>query len=493
MDRSPVCQPGSPPLSETLSLSEVAALVVCTRGLNSGSFLADSVERQKGNGFERACNDAVYSAVHPSQHLVYQGTPSLHPTRNQSKYLLFLSKPRQSTAYHCSMSRAEYELFKELAQIFSERQDKNQILEFEILPPALALDSGPLVQDGCSVGVTKKALVQAFAVARRIFFRELVSMSASDMLLAASREHHEKTVSLDGPEEIKYPVSVVSEIILLFDCEHLTACNWRKRWFTSLVLNIDPVSPGSAERDRVVGLLEAELNFLTTLLCSPLPRHTKSPTLWQHRRWILANLIRARKLVMAQPAASETVFTFDIEGAQELLKSELAVVLRSGELHPRNYYAFSYMRQLHSDLADAVEGPRKGLAPFARSTLSLTLDWCLAHPRDISGWMFVLWLLEAIPDQEVRAGSITTVLGFALRVGWEGESLWTFIDLAARSLDLVETVEDTMRREETGFVGFTAQNRFVNGVRLPEQPWKTWLARARVYWGTGDKKPVEVV
>lgn len=384
-----------------------------------------------------------------------------------------------------STSTPEYDIFRQLAQIFSNRHRKNQVLEVEILQPGLGL--GPLLQDGCSIGITKKALVQAFVVARRIFFDRLVSMSdGDDMYMLPTHADAVVSREQEDKEEDFFPVSVVSEIILLFDCEHLTACNWRKKRLTFLIRRIDPARMDDAERDKVVRTLETELTLITTYICSPLHRHTKSPTLWQHRLWVLTQLIRVRGWAMKESVTSRERNGFNLETAQDLLKTELAIVLRAGELHPKNYYAFAYMRRLHGVLADAIEEPGNCSAELARSMLNPTLDWCLSHPRDISGWMFVLYLLEAIQAQNFRIYSINKVAQFALDVGWEGESLWTFVDLGTRRFGLVEAIQDTLRSNQvTRPTDFSAQERVVDNVSLPEKPWKVWLARAREYWTAG--------
>lgn len=79
------------------------------------------------------------------------------------------------------------------------------VLLFEILPPGV----GPVLNDGCSIGLSKEALVQSFVIARQIFFS----------LGEAGKIHQD--------EEQK---DIASQVLLfLFDCEHLTAANYRKR------------------------------------------------------------------------------------------------------------------------------------------------------------------------------------------------------------------------------------------------------------------------
>lgn len=318
--------------------------------------------------------------------------------------------------------------YAELAKIFTTRHEHNQTLEIEILPPGF----GTLLHDGCSVGITKKVLVGAFVAARRVFF--------------------EKQNSTSTKEEMYEDENVLraSEIIILFAAEHATACNWRKRRLIRML---------EARNDDTLETLDTELTLTASYLCSPLHRHTKSPTLWQHRLWALRRILSIREL-------RETP-----EAIRSLLQSELSIVLRSGELHPRNYYAFSYMRQLHTLLSKT--GPETEDITIA--LLGRTVSWCQANTRDISGWMFVLYLLEAIPDRrDVQTRVVGTVVRFALDIGWTGESLWTFVDLAIRNTGVVDAVRCLL--------DISAGE--CNGTALPGKSWKAWLGMAEAYWTT---------
>ncbi|KAL4937601.1 hypothetical protein BDV06DRAFT_215752 [Aspergillus oleicola] len=301
--------------------------------------------------------------------------------------------------------------FRDLLRVFASRDGR--ILEFEILPPAF----GPFLEDGDSVGITKKGLVQAFVAARRVFFGSLKSSTGS----------FGKDASLDTPEQklhyedTEKKLAVASEIILLFDCEHLTACNWRKR---RLRASFD------SDQEALIQALDDELSLMTTYINSPLHRHTKSPTLWQHRQWVQSHFIRLRKP--------------DFQATLDLFWAELSVALRAGELHPRNYYAFTYMRQIHRILSESGGGQSKDWnVRLGQAILGSTADWCLAHPADISGLMFLLYLLDAVPDPALRLSTIGKVISFALDIGWEGESLWTFIGLAIRKFGLLESLGDS--------------------------------------------------
>lgn len=334
--------------------------------------------------------------------------------------------------------------FQELASVFSSRG--NKILEIEILPPSLG---SPLLQDGCSVGITKKALIQAYTVARHLLVERLMRMSEQGFGASLL----EKKTASDGIQD-----SVITEIALLFDCEHLTACNWRKRRLLAAV----SLCPNAAD------LLETELTLMTSFQCSPLHRHTKSPTLWSHRLWVL------KQLFQVQP--------WDREALLSLERAELDTVLRAGELHPKNYYAFSYMRQLHAFLANVLEDvqDRPGwTVELGRTLVDPVLNWCLANPKDISGWMFAKYLLDNVREVQIRTGAIARVLRFARDVGWEGESLWTFIDQAARQYGLEYVVDDILQH---GLKAIAPDTSVSHQYTVQRWPWKAQLAKVRTYW-----------
>ncbi|KAB8228477.1 hypothetical protein ETB97_002286 [Aspergillus alliaceus] len=374
--------------------------------------------------------------------------------------------------------------FQELARIFHTRN--NRVLEIEILLPPL----GPLLHDDCSVGITKKYLVQAFVAARRIFFEKTRSKSECGTSRATAQDENESAARECWGKSLE-ELLVSTEIILLFDCEHLTACNWRRRRLVALKRH-HGLLPDNTE--PFIQALVAELSLMTTYLCSPLHRHTKSPTLWQHRLWVLNQLLQIRGTQslsthrVNQRTHSEQGH-LEQESAVNLLRTELAIVLRAGELHPRNYYAFSYIRQVHNALTDAMEEISEGTSVLTESILDLMLHWSLAHPSDISGWMFMFYLLESVPQGDFRLNTVTKVVRYALDVGWEGESLWIFLDLSIKTFGFEEIVSDTMQR--TPRITFTTTVELADGtaraIAMPERCWKTWLAMARAYWTDHNK------
>jgi hypothetical protein len=340
--------------------------------------------------------------------------------------------------------------FQQLAGVFASRADK--ILEIEILPSSLG---SPFLQDGCSIGVTKKILVQAYTVARQLFFKKLMPMSEDDLLVSLLEPDSSGDIASD---------QVTTEIMLLFDCEHLTACNWRKRRILAALARRED----APDRDsQLIQILRTELTLLQSYQCSPLHRHTKSPTLWSHRLWVLRQLLK--------------IEDYSSEGLLDLERHELAVVLRAGELHPKNYYAFTYMRQLHALLARSPVEKRDYAgwsAELATLLVNPVLDWCLSNPRDISGWVFEIYLLNHVSDRQLQVDAVGRVLRFARDVGWEGESLWTFIDQAVRQFDLESVVDEAFLLDRE------RREPMCTAVQSPSTkwPWRARLDRARAYW-----------
>lgn len=80
--------------------------------------------------------------------------------------------------------------------------------------------------------------------------------------------------------------------------------------------------------------------------------------------------------------------------------------MKAGDRHPKNYYAWSYARQLLTALSTGeilpssparqigkhqIDGKR--MNKIAATSVFQVQKWCLAHPRDISGWTFLEYLL----------------------------------------------------------------------------------------------------
>ncbi|TGO33390.1 hypothetical protein BHYA_0249g00200 [Botrytis hyacinthi] len=251
---------------------------------------------------------------------------------------------------------------------------RNELIDFELLGKGQLPENINTVVLENSVGIPKIKLIQAFVIARKVFF------NFKDLDTKYSKEIRDAT-----------------SVILLTDPEHLTACNARKRLIQSI------------QKKTVIELgleVKSELRFVDSLLTSHLNRHTKSPTLWSHRRWLL-EFRQSKDLPL------------------DVSRDLTSVVMVAAERHPRNYYAWSHMRWL----MESVEGDETAYLTI----ICNVKRWCLGHPGDTSGWSFLLSCLSS-PKFSTATSSIDQksliceeVLGMAISLKWKEESLWVFL------------------------------------------------------------------
>lgn len=272
-------------------------------------------------------------------------------------------------------------IFHELSGVLSQKHD--QLLEIELLPPSHELQGNAVfLQDGNAIAVPKLQLVQAFIVAQQ------------------GLKKLDKTQSFDDPEALLS----LSGVMLLMDPEHLTAANTRKRILNDVY---------HRDEDRGQALLLREKYLIDSLLTSRLHRHTKSPTLWSHRRWLCGRLLGVG---------------LSIDMAQELRD----VIFVSAERHPRNYYAWCHARLLLDLVGDLdmdilVEDTKK---------------WCFGHRSDISGWTFLQFLLERC-HEDVLLSVFRDTLELVESFRWRNESVWCFL----RTVSTWATMKESGRAE----------------------------------------------
>lgn len=294
--------------------------------------------------------------------------------------------------------------------------------EIEILPSSFP---PKILHESAAVGVPKSLLVSLYLQARKIFFDHI---STND-----SNSYH---AALEA-----------TPIILLFDPNHLTAANFRKR-------HIERFSDGrTVDNDRgnedLAGAVQNELRFLESLVTSPLSKHAKSSTLWPQRLWIVQNFPR---LAVGEHATDEELHLMNVRhGLKGFWDKELAVAMKAAERHPRNYYAWQYARELFSLVCSegsGLVGGRQRQRVLLRDGIGRVRAWCLMHPRDISGWAFLVFLLEQLRndscdeaanremENEIRTSSRETK-EFTKRYGWKGESIEWFLN-AMKTLNVDE-------------------------------------------------------
>lgn len=340
-------------------------------------------------------------------------------------------------------SQSAHDIYKLLYSVFAERKAE-EVFEIEILSP----EQGLLLRDGSCIGITKAALAKAFIVARQHFTKYLNHCGRSTNL-DISISPRTRSGEFDQDDQ---DLATITEIILLFDCEHITACNWRKRFIFALKEQLDT----KHDFRTLEKTLERERNLMTSFLCSPLHRHTKSPTLWQHRLWIFTELLDLKRQGSTEPKhyghSKGSGFPV-VEVLRGLVLEELDVVCKAGQLHPRNYYAFSYMRQIYTLIQQNCLSLKEDESPennksnlpivLCLEVIEPMLKWCLSNPSDISGWMYLFYTLD-LDDSRINYPSdiqleklgdkrrivMDRVIHFAVHVAaWEGESLWTFMNL----------------------------------------------------------------
>jgi protein prenyltransferase alpha subunit repeat containing protein 1 len=116
------------------------------------------------------------------------------------------------------------------------------------------------------------------------------------------------------------------------------------------------------------------------------------------------------------------------------LASEFAIVLKSGERHRNNYYAFQHARRLLT-LSDPLRSSQRLLIKDIGNNL---LPWCLDHPSDTSGWSFLYFILTLEERKPLEAkDTIEKVFGFVDSTRWQREALWIFLRTARMNQGLL--------------------------------------------------------
>ncbi|KAI0997148.1 hypothetical protein K3495_g11039 [Podosphaera aphanis] len=251
-------------------------------------------------------------------------------------------------------------------------------LEIEILGESHTLPQGNcFLQDGYCLAIPKRKLIQAFLVAREVLFTHL-------RLCCVENVHRLRDASA---------------IMLLMDPENLTAANCRKRIIQAQL---------ERQENEASQVLEGELLWLDGYLTSHLYRHTKSPTLWGHRRWVIEQcLLRKIKLSFEQ----------DLK----------RVILVAAERHPKNYYAWSHMRWLCTKIDTSLVARVSREVSEMEKFTSIVLHWCLRNPADTSGFSFLLYCLSKLGSVDLATSIFTETFNLAVLYKWTYESVWVFL------------------------------------------------------------------
>ena len=194
---------------------------------------------------------------------------------------------------------------------------------------------------------------------------------------------------------------------------------------------------------QLTNALRSEVALLTSLQTSPLPKHAKASTLWAQRLWLMRTFFA--QVCNSMPGESGGQSGSSARG-RRLWDRELGVVMRAGERHARNYYAWEYARQVFrlvtGELAQGqwIGG---GVQAMVVESLGRVHAWCLMHPRDVSGWGCLVFLLARLGEfvgrgdsdidggigwYESEVGRIEgETKGFVRKYEWRGESLAWFL------------------------------------------------------------------
>jgi protein prenyltransferase alpha subunit repeat containing protein 1 len=255
-----------------------------------------------------------------------------------------------------------------------------ELLEVEILGKSHPLEPGTFVlKDGNAIAVSKYGLVQAFFVAHKILQSHLSA---------------QRTLSPVG-------LLAVTSVVLLMDPEHLSAANSRKRLVFSAGAESEASLLEAVERDRF---------FVDSLLTSRLHRHTKSPTLWSHRRWLVETAAR--------------------HGVRHNVGESLEkVIMVAGQRHRRNYYAWCHARWLVNKMPEGKDGHDTAVL---MEMLEPAKRWCFQNHTDTSGWSYLYFLLMKL-DTATASSVFEETAKLAVSLRWTNESTWVFLRTLAAS------------------------------------------------------------
>lgn len=332
--------------------------------------------------------------------------------------------------------------YRNLIDLLHPSHSLPQILELDILPssfPSKLYSSPP------SLALPKPLLASLFVTAHAEFFTYITSRKRVPSENKDDRVHKRPgdggsptNNSFESGGDSRYDAALsATRVLLLWDPNHITAANFRKKHLLSRAQSIrvsipDPHSTTYAPASPAtifLFLLRSELSFLTSLVTSPLPKAPKASTLWAHRLWLLRSfhtdvltLFQQEQVDGREPEedahakledkaavvgnkvlqTGETASSSPKSVIQYLYTTELHIIMRASDRHPRNFYAWGYARALfiHLTTFQTSKYPTSAIhilsLSLVLSVLTLTHSWCMTHPRDISGWTFLVFLIQKL-------------------------------------------------------------------------------------------------
>lgn len=233
-------------------------------------------------------------------------------------------------------------------------------------------------------------------------------------------------------------------VILLIDAGYTSAINLRKRWLISLRDGTD--AGDSQKQQELQEAIHKEMIWLETLVTSPLFRHAKSSALWAHRWWVVRTFLTSPSSVgefLDSVREGEAGNRRGEERWWAFVGKELEIVMKAAERHPGNYHAWNYARNvirlfLFIGIEDGEEEmANETIVAAWKLWVEMVHRWCLGHPRDISGWTFLSFLLgQYMRSTELgENGKVVDVFRktqeFQKQLNWQGESVEWFLRFAS--------------------------------------------------------------
>lgn len=285
------------------------------------------------------------------------------------------------------------QVYNQLSSLLDKYPD-DRLLEIEILGSSYHLEPGVnYLQDGNAIAIPRLRLVQAF----------FVGVNILQELMQGMNPLRESVYTRDSLRQ-------ATGIILLMDPEHLAAANTRKRLLKCALGKISP----QINSTEATNLFQREMTFVDSLLTSHLHRHTKSPTLWNHRRWVVEK---------AESYDLTANVTADIR----------KVVMVAASRHPRNYYAWNHARWLVERMLPPLYDLERRVE-VGGDVVRLTKEWCFKNHSDTSGWSFLWFIGEKLhPEASLLPLVFSETLRFVRSFGWTNESVWVFLRTVAAS------------------------------------------------------------
>lgn len=363
--------------------------------------------------------------------------------------------------------------YAELSSLFAARE-ATELYDFEVVPDQLEYlvgsPSGIAVfreEHPAVVIITKTALVRAYIEARKVFFDDAPPDNDND----DDEQYTRKATKLDPQPFVTNRHLhddrrlLATEVMLLFDPEHLTACNFRKRKILEkrdhfILSNTGPDGNKDnmfLKESEYLDILQNELALSTTYLRSPLYPHAKSNTLWYHRVWLLRLFMQtyqwylgmqtlvymASHQVNHEHVSLQKSLSASLDYILDFCHSEASNVLSASEKHHKNYCAFNALRVFFEDLDIALQRryphleakTRARIRSLIASDISLEVfEWCTQYPSDTSGWSYLFHSLSQFVDdeQQRRHVIIDRAINFAARIGRKGTSFQQFIAMAKK-------------------------------------------------------------